>query len=171
MRKDSINQSAIDKALLIYSERGIQTLDFSHTPTDYKRGTVEEPEHVSNIDGRYAEILPPDGSREARFNDLLSQSEGLQSQIDSVQDQMRVSRERGSFQQLQTQMKRVKQLVKEKEAVDARMAVADLNRTQLSSYGNKSDKGSDYAERLDEIGSRIAEIEQMMMNYTESMKG
>jgi chaperonin cofactor prefoldin len=170
MRKDSINQEAIEKALLIYAERGHQTLDFSHTPTDYKKGTVEEPNHVSNIDGRYAEILPAGGSRESKFDALRNQSESLEEEIETVQDQMRVSRERGAFQQLQAQMKKVNQLVKEKEAVDAKMATTDLSRAQLANYGKEENQESDYAERLDEIGSRIAEIEKMMLQFSEMNK-
>jgi hypothetical protein len=171
MRKDSIDQNAIEKAYLIYNERGHQTVDYSHSPTDYARGTVLEPESVGNIDGKYAEILPADVMSGGKFDDLSAKSKELNLAIDEMQNKMRISRERGSFQQLQSQMKEMQKLVKEKEANDAKMAVQDLNRAQMSAYNRTMDQETSYAERLDEIGSRIAEIEAMMLEYTEKYGG
>jgi hypothetical protein len=68
-------------------------------------------------------------------------------------------------------MKEMQKLVKEKEANDAKMAVQDLNRAQMSAYNRTMDQETSYAERLDEIGSRIAEIEAMMLEYTEKYGG
>jgi hypothetical protein len=171
MRKDSIQQDAIEKAYLIFSERGMKTLDYSHTPTDYAKGTVLEPENVGNIDGKYAEILPADVMSGNKFDDLSAKSKELNRSIDEMQNKMRISRERGSFQQLQSQMKEMQKMVKEKEAIDAKMAVQDLTRAQMSAYNRTMDQETSYAERLDEIGSRIAEIEAMMLEYTENYGG
>jgi hypothetical protein len=169
MRKDSINQDAVEKAYLLFSERGMQTVDydFSNKSTDYQRGTVMEPEHVSEIDGKYHEILPASVMSGDKFNDLAAKGKDLNLAIDEMQNQMRVSRERGSFQQLQNQMKQMQKLVKEKEANDAAMAVADLGRAQMNTYNRTMNQEDSYAERLDSIGSRIAEIEAKLLEYSE----
>jgi len=172
MRKDSIDQASLEKAYLIYSERGIQTADysFSHTPTDYQRGTVMEPEAVGNIDGKYHEILPANVMSGNKFDDLAAKGSKLNLAIDEMQNQMRISRERGAFQQLQSQMKQMQKLVKDKEANDAAMAVADLGRAQMTAYNRTMDQNDSYAERLDEIGARIAEIETRMLEFSENQK-
>jgi hypothetical protein len=170
MRKDSLKEEALQKAYLIYAERGgFNTVDydFSHAPTDYQRGTVMEPEHVGNIDGKFAELLPADVISGNKFDDLASKNKDLNLAIDEMQNQMRISRQRGSFQQLQDQMKQMQKLVKQKEANDAAMAVADLGRAQMTAYNRTMNQENSYAERLDAIGSRIAEIEAMMQNYAE----
>jgi hypothetical protein len=172
MRKDSINQSAVEKAYLIYSERGLQTVDydFSHKSTDYQRGTVMEPEHVSEIDGKYHEILPATVMSGGKFDDLDAKGKKLNLAIDEMQNQMRISRERGAFQQLQSQMKQMQRLVKDKEANDAAMAVADLGRAQMTAYNRTMDQDDSYAERLNDIGARIAEIEAKMLEFSENQK-
>jgi hypothetical protein len=172
MRKDSIDQASLEKAYLIYSERGIQTasFDFSHPPTDYARGTVMEPEHVGNIDGKYHEILPADVTSGGKFDDLAAKGKDLNLAIDELQNQMRISRQRGSFQQLQDQMKQMQKMVKQKEANDAAMAVADLSRAQMSTYNRTMNQEESYAERLDAIGTRIAEIEAKLTEYSEGSK-
>ena len=57
MRKDSINNEALEKAYLIYKEHGHQIVDydFSHPPTDYAKGTVMEPESTSKLKEAYNE--------------------------------------------------------------------------------------------------------------------
>ena len=169
MRKDSIQQDAIEKAYLIFSERGHKTVDYdySHKPTDYQRGTVMEPEHVSEIDGKYHEILPASVMSGDKFNDLAAKGKDLNLAIDEMQNQMRISRERGAFQQLQSQMKQMQRLVKDKEANDAAMAVADLGRAQMTAYNRTMDQDDSYAERLNDIGARIAEIEAKMLEFSE----
>ena len=169
MRKDNIDQASLEKAYLMFSERGgFQTMDYSHTPGDRFRGTVVEPEHVSDIDGRYKEILPADVTTGGKYDEMNERSKELNLAIDEMQNKMRISRERGSFQQLQTQMKEMQALVKEKEAVDAKMAVQDLGRAQMQVYNRTRNQESSYAERLDSIGTRIAAIEKAMLEYTES---
>jgi hypothetical protein len=172
MRKDSIDQSAVEKAYLIYSERGLQTVDydFSHKSTDYARGTVLEPESVGDIDGKYHEILPADVTTGFKFDDLAAKGNKLNLAMDEMQNQMRISRERGAFQQLQNQMKMMQKLVKDKEANDAAMAVANLGREQMNVYNRTMNQEDSYAERLDEIGARIAEIEAKMLEFSENQK-
>jgi hypothetical protein len=172
MRKDSIDQSAVEKAYMLFSERGIQTVDydFAHKSTDYARGTVLEPESVGEIDGKYHEILPADVTSGFKFDDLAGKAKDLNMAIDEMQNMMRISRERGSFQQLQNQMKQMQKLVKDKEANDAAMAVADLGRAQMAAYNRTMNQEDSYAERLDAIGSRIAEIEAKMLEFSENHK-
>jgi len=172
MRKDSIDQSAVEKAYLLFSERGMQTVDydFSHKPTDYQRGTVMEPEHVGDIDGKYHEILPATVMTGGKYDALADKGKDLNLAMDEMQNQMRISRERGAFQQLQNQMKMMQKLVKEKEANDAAMAVANLGREQMNVYNRTMNQEDSYAERLDSIGSRIAEIEAKLLEFSENQK-
>jgi len=168
MRKDSIDQEALEKAYLIFSEKGHKTVeyDFSHAPTDYKRGTVEEPEHTSKLKVAFDEFLPP-SSRNAEFNALAARDDQIEQQIEQLQQQMRVSRERGAFQMLQRQMQQVKDLIKEKEAIDAKMAVANLGAAQMDVYDDSMDQ-DDFRE-MASIGEQIAALEAKMIEFRESM--
>ena len=171
MRKDSISKEALEKATLIFSERGLKTVDeytFSHSPTDYKRGTVEEPEHTSKLKMAFDEFLP-DKARNDQFNMLAFRDDQIEQQIEQLQQDMRVSRQRGAFQQLQMQMQQVKDLIKEKEAIDAQMAVQNLGAAQMSVYDDTMDQ-DDFSE-MKEIGNQIAALEAKMVEFRESMKG
>lgn len=165
MRKDSIQTEAIEKAYLIYSERGhqIEDYDFSHAPTDYKRGTVEEPEQTSSLDGAFKEILPKTQQNAEEFNALADRQEQLRGRIDSLQDAMKVTRQRGNFQQLQNQMKQMHDLIKEKERLDAQMATANLGAAQMSVYQDTMDQ-DDFSE-MQEIGAQIAALEEKMREF------
>ena len=170
MRKDNIDPAAIEAAYLIFSERGHKTVDydFSHKPTDYARGTVMEPEHTSKLKVAFDEFLPP-APRNAEFNALAARNNQIERQIEDLQQQMRVSRERGAFQQLQRQMQQVKDLIKEKEAIDAKMAVANLGAAQMDVYNDTMDT-DDFSE-MASIGEQIAALEAKMVEFRESMKG
>jgi len=172
MRKDNIDPKAIEAAYLIYSERGHKTVDydFSHPPTDYMRGTVMEPEQTSVINSRFGELLPRDIRDGGEYNDLADQESELDLRIDSLQQEMKVSRMRGNFQGLQSQMKEIKRLIKQKEAIDAKMAVADLGRKQMDDYDRTYDQDDSYSEMV-ELGGKIAELESKLHQYSESMKG
>jgi len=161
MRKDAISQSAINAARLIYAEHGHHIVDYSHAPTDYARGTVEEPESTGKLKEAFHELLP--GSRNADFNALNVQEEGISRQIDLLQDQMRMSRQRGSFQMLQAQMKKMNMLIKEREKVNAAMAVQNLAATQL-----QTGDFNEFSE-LAEIGEQINRLEKMILEYTETL--
>lgn len=163
MRKDSIQKEAIEKAYLLFSERGgIETQDFSHTPTDYYRGTVEEPEQSSVIDAKFEELLPADVMDGGRYESMEEEAESLNFQIDSLQNQMRISRQMGAFQALQGQMRQIKQLIKAKEALDARMAANNLGRKQMDDYNRTYQQEESYAEQIQSVGDRIARLEEMM---------
>lgn len=163
MRKDSINQEAIEKAYLIFKENGHQVVDydFSHPPTDYKRGTVEEPESTSKLKEAYNELLPPT-ARNAEYNALSIRDDQLERQIDDLQAAMVVSRRLGNFQQLQNQIKQMQALIKEKERINARQAVANLGAAQMEVYNDTMNP--DFSE-MEDIGTRILELEEQLREY------
>lgn len=161
MRKDSIDKSAIEKAYLIYAEHGHQIVDYSHPPTDYSRGTVQEPEHTSKLREAYNELLP-ETPRNAEFNRLAERDDQIENEIEVLQQAMKVSRQRGAFQQLQSQMKQMHALIKEKERIDAKMAVANLGAAQMDVYNDSMDQ--DYSEMAN-IGDQIANLEAKMREY------
>ena len=171
MRKDSINQKAIEQAYLIYSERGHQILDYTHAPTDYKRNTVEEPEATSKLRDAFGELLPANVMDGNRYNDMKDVAGQLNMRIDSLQNEMRISRQRGAFQQLQNQMREMHRLIKEKEALDAQMAVDNLGRKQMDDYDRTMDQDDSYSESMSEISSKIAELEAKMLEYREKLEG
>ena len=166
MRKDSISQEAIDKAILIYKEHGHQIVDYSHPPTDYKRKTVEEPEQTSKLRNAYSELLPPE-ARNREFNALATRDDKIQKDLAELQQQMAVSRQRGNFQQLQNQIKKMEGLIKEKEAIDAKMAVANLGAAEMDVYKDTMNQScNDYSE-VESLSARIAALEEMIQSYTE----
>ena len=171
MRKDSIDQSAIEKAYLIYSERGHQILDYSHEPTDYARGTVQEPDHTSKLKQAFNEVLPADVMDGDRYNSMKDVAGELNLRIDSLQNAMRISRQRGAFQQLQNQMREMQSLIKQKEALDAQMAVDNLGRKQMDDYDRTMDQDDSYSESMAEIGSQIAALEAKLLEYREQAEG
>lgn len=167
MRKDSIDQKAIEAAYLIYSERGHKILDYTHEPTDYARGTVQEPERTSKLRDAFGELTPENVQDGGRYDAMKEMAEALNMQIDSMQNAMRISRQRGAFQQLQAQMKEMQALIKQKEALDARMAVDNLGRKQMDDYDRTMDQESSYSETLQDMGARIAELEAKLLEFTE----
>jgi hypothetical protein len=166
MRKDSIDQKAIESAYLIYKEHGHQIVDYSHPPTDYKRGTVEEPEATSHLKEAFNELLPNKPQNE-EFNRLAERDDQIEREIDSLQQAMKVSRQRGAFQQLQGQMKEMHDLIKEKERIDAKMSVANLGAAQMDVYNDTMEQ--DYSE-MQSIGDQIAALEARMLEYKEQFE-
>lgn len=170
MRKDSIDQKAIEAAYLIYSEKDhkIVDYDFSHPPTDYARGTVMEPESNSKLKQSFNEILPNKPANE-KFNTLQRRDDEIEEAIENLQQAMKVSRQRGAFQQLQNQMRQMNALIKEKERIMADMAVANLGAAQMDAYDDSMDQ-DDFSE-MSEIGSKIAELESRLLEYREQAEG
>lgn len=172
MRKDSINNEAIEKAYLIYKEHGHQIVDydFSHPPTDYKRNTVEEPEHTSKLRDAFNELLPANVMNGERYEDLEKQAHALNLRIDQQQDKLRVCRMRGNFQEFHRCMKEMQNMIKEKERLDARMAVAapggNAGQKQMTDYNRTYEQETSYSE-MEDMGERIAELEQAMREYME----
>jgi hypothetical protein len=170
MRKDSINNEAIEKAYLIYKEHGHQIVDydFSHPPTDYSRETVMEPESNSKIRQAFAELTPANVSNGERYEDLEKQAHALNLKIDEQQNKLRVCRMRGNFQEFHRCMKEMQDMIKEKERLDAKMAVAapggNAGQKQMEDYNRTYEQESSYSE-MEEIGSKIEALEEMMRAY------
>jgi hypothetical protein len=170
MRKDSISQDALEKALLIYAEHGHKTEDwsFSHPPTDYKRGTVEEPEHTSHLKEAFNELLPANVMQGDKYEDLEKQAHALNLRIDQQQDKLRVCRMRGNFAEFHRCMKEMQDMIKEKERLDARMAVAapggNAGQKQMEDYNRTYEQETSYSE-MEDIGSQIAALEEAMREF------
>ena len=170
MRKDSINNEAIEKAYLIYKEHGHQIVDydFSHPPTDYKRNTVEEPEHNSKLRDAFNELLPANVMQGDKYEDLEKQAHALNLKIDKQQDKLRVCRMRGNFAEFHRCMKEMQDMIKEKEALDARMAVAapggNAGQKQMTDYNRTYEQETSYSE-MEDIGAQIAALEDKMREF------
>jgi hypothetical protein len=170
MRKDSINQDAIEKAYLIFKEHGHQIVDydFSHPPTDYARGTVMEPDGNSKLRQAFNELTPANVSNGERYEDLKKQSEALDLRIDKQQDKLRVCRLRGNFAEFHRCMKEMQDMIKEKERLDAKMAVAapggNAGQKQMDDYNRTYDQDDCYSE-ISDIGAQIAALEEKMREF------
>jgi hypothetical protein len=170
MRKDSINQDAIEKAYLIFKEHGHQIVDydFSHPPTDYKRNTVEEPQVTSKLRDAFNELLPANVMQGDKYEDLEQQAHALNLRIDKQQDKLRVCRMRGNFQEFHRCMQEMQDMIKEKERLDARMAVAapggNAGQKQMEDYNRTYEQESSYSE-MEDIGAQIAALEEKMREF------
>jgi hypothetical protein len=170
MRKDSISQKAIESAYLIYSEHGHQILDYSHDPTDYQRGTVLEPEHTSKLKQAFNELLPANVMQGDKYENLEKQAHALNLRIDAQQNKLRMCRMRGNFQEFHRCMQEMQDMIKEKERLDAKMAVAapggNAGQKQQTDYNRTYEQESSYSE-MEEIGAQIEALEEMMLAYLE----
>lgn len=170
MRKDSINSEAIEKAYLIFKEHGHQTVDFSHSPTDYSRGTVLEPEHTSKLKEAYNELSSANVMNGERYEALAARSATLDAQIDAQQDRLRVCRMRGNFQEFHRCMKEMQEMIKEKEGIDAKMAVAapggNAGQKQMDDY-NRTYEQDDFSE-IQSLSERISELENLLLQFAET---
>jgi hypothetical protein len=170
MRKDSIDTKAIEAAYLIYKEHGHQIVDydFSHKSTDYKRNTVEEPEVTSKLRDAFNELLPANVMQGDKYEDLDNRAKALNLRIDKQQDKLRVCRMRGNFQEFHRCMQEMQDLIKEKERLDAKMAVSapggNVGQKQMEDYDRTMDQDDCYSE-MSEIGSQIEALEEMMKSY------
>jgi hypothetical protein len=67
-------------------------------------------------------------------------------------------------------MQEMQDMIKEKERLDAKMAVAapggNVGQKQMTDYDRTMDQESSYSE-MEEIGSQIAALEEMMKAYLE----
>jgi hypothetical protein len=172
MRKDSINPESLKAAYQIFAERGhkIEDYSFSHPPTDYARNTVMEPEANSKLRQAFNELTPANVSNGERYEDLEKQAHALNLKIDAQQDKLRVCRMRGNFAEFHRCMKEMQDMIKEKERLDAKMAVAapggNAGQKQMEDYNRTYEQESSYSE-MEEIGSQITALEEMMKAYME----
>ena len=168
MRKDSIDQKAIETAYLIYSERGHQIVDYSHPPTDYARNTVMEPEATSKLRQAFNELSPANVMQGDKYEDLEKQAHALNLRIDKQQDKLRVCRLRGNFQEFHRCMQEMQDMIKQKEALDARMAVAapggNAGQKQMTDYNRTYEQETSYSEMVN-IGDQITALEDKMREF------
>ena len=170
MRKDSIDQKAIEAAYLIFKEKGhkIVDYDFSHGPTDYKRNTVEEPESGSKLRQAFNELTPANVMNGERYEDLKKASDSLNLRIDEQQNKLRVCKMRGNFQEFHRCMSEMQDMIKERERLDAKMAVAapggNAGQQQMTAYNRTYDQHSSYSE-IQSIGEQIASLEERMREF------
>ena len=143
-----------------FTNKELRIEGYTHTPTDYYRNTVMEPEAISTL-------RPSFGEYEA----MGERHKALTSQINSLNEAMKMSRQRGAFQALQNQMKAVRSLVKEREEVDAKMSVADSVRKKTDDHKIASGLETSYSEQLGSVKHRITQLENMMVNFAEQTKG
>lgn len=115
-----------------------------------------EPEVTSSLKASFYE-----------YETLGKKHREVSSRIENLNEAMKLSRQRGAFQQLQAQMKEVKELVKQKEDLDGKMAVADLARKKDDDHRLAVKQEVSYSEQLSSVGSRIAELEAQMFSYAE----
>jgi hypothetical protein len=172
MRKDSISQEALEKAMLIYAEHGhkIEDYSFSHPPTDYARGTVMEPEHTSKLKEAFNELLPANVMQGDKYEDLEKQAHALNLKIDKQQEKLRVCRMRGNFQEFHRCMQEMQNMIKDKERLDAKMAAAapggNAGQKQMTDYNRTYEQETSYSE-MEDIGAQIAALEEAMKAYME----
>ena len=170
MRKDSINNDALEKAYLIFKEHGHQTVDFSHSPTDYARGTVLEPESTSKLKEAFNELSPANLMNGERYETLDARSKALDVRIDAQQEKLRICRLRGNFQEFHRCLKEIQEMIKEKERLDAEMAVAapggNVGQKQMDDYNRTYDQ-DDFSE-MKSLGERISELENLLLQYAET---
>jgi chaperonin cofactor prefoldin len=127
-----------------------------------------EPENTSVINSRFGEILPENVRDGGEYDSLSDQEKSLDLRIDTLQNEMRISRMQGNFQGLQAQMKEMHSLIKAKEALDAKLATLDLGRKQMADYDRTMDQDDSYSEQIQTVGTRIAELEAKLQEYRES---
>ena len=170
MRKDSISQEALEKAVLIYKEHGHSIVDynFSHPPTDYARNTVMEPEATSKLRQAFNELSPANVMQGDKYEDLEKQAHALNLRIDKQQDKLRVCRLRGNFQEFHRCMQEMQDMIKQKEALDARMAVAapggNAGQKQMTDYNRTYEQETSYSEMVN-IGDQITALEDKMREF------
>jgi hypothetical protein len=134
-----------------FTEEDLKLKKFSHEPTDYFRNTVMEPSVNNHLRPSFGE-----------YDSLGKKHTDLSDRIEALNEKMKFSRQRGAFQALQDQMKEVKNLVKEREKIDAQMATIDLARKKTDDHRIATGEEVSYSERIDSVSDRIANLEKWM---------
>lgn len=147
MRKDSISKEALDRVNRAYSKK---------RSTDYARGTVLEPEVETGLRPSFSE-----------YEALGKTHSELTSKIEALNEKMKLSRQRGAFKTLQDQMREVKELVKERENIDAKMATLDLARKKTDDHRIATRQELSYSEQLNRVSDKLSELESLLF----SLKG
>jgi hypothetical protein len=107
------------------------------------------------------------------YEDLGAQLQSIQSEIARINLAMSNSRRIGAFKALQDQMREIKNLVKLKQKVDARMSVLDLARKKTDDHLYNTGQYTSYSEKAEDIGERIKQLEELVnsdIKYTEALQ-
>jgi predicted nucleic acid-binding Zn-ribbon protein len=132
---------------------------------------VLEPEHTSKLRQAFNEIAPSSIANGERYEALEAQAEALNARIDAQQDKLRVCRMRGNFQEFHRCMQEMQDMIKEKERLDAKMAVAapggNVGQKQMDDYDRTMDQ-DDFSEMSD-LNERISHLETLMAEYMEKL--
>jgi hypothetical protein len=81
---------------------------------------------------------------------------------------MKLSRQRGAFQELQRQMAATKKLVKEREEIDGKMATLDLARKNTDDHNIAAGMETSYSERIDSVSTRIDRLQDLLSTISDS---
>jgi methionine synthase II (cobalamin-independent) len=139
-----------------FPENELQLEGFSHTPTDYYRGTVMEPSATSTLRPSFGE-----------YDAMGERHEAISRAIADLGFAMKLSRQRGAFQELQRQMAATKKLVKEREEIDGKMATLDLARKNNDDHNIAAGMETSYSERIDSMSTRIDRLQELLHNFKE----
>jgi len=105
-----------------------------------------------------------------KYEDLENQAHALNLKIDKQQDKLRVCRMRGNFQEFHRCMQEMQDMIKEKERLDAKMAVAapggNAGQKQQTDYNRTYEQETSYSE-MEDLGAQIAALEEMLQEYME----
>ena len=115
-----------------------------------------EPEVTSKLKASFGE-----------YEELGKEHKRVSDRIAALQEAMKFSRQSGAFQALQNQMREVKALVKQKEDLDAKMAVADLARKKDDDHRLAVKQEVSYSEQLGSVSDRIEQLASLVMQYSE----
>jgi hypothetical protein len=144
MRKDSISKEALDRVTRAYTQK---------RTTDYARGTILQPDVETGLRPSFGE-----------YENLGKEHSALTQKIESLNDKMKLSRQRGAFKALQEQMKEVKNLVKQREDIDSKMATLDLARKKTDDHLIATRQELSYSEKLESVSQRLASLEELLQN-------
>lgn len=115
-----------------------------------------EPEVTSKLKASFGE-----------YEELGKEHKRVSDRIAALQEAMKFSRQSGAFQALQNQMREVKELVKQREDLDGRMAVADLARKKDDDHRLAVKQEVSYSEQLGSVSERIEQLASLVMQYSE----
>lgn len=110
-----------------------------------------EPEQTSKLKASFGE-----------YEALGEKHRQLSQKIEEMGERIGHSRKIGAFQTFHNQRKELNNLVKQREQIDAKMAVMDLARKKTDDYRNNIGKSMSYSEQVDDLSTRIESFAQKL---------
>jgi hypothetical protein len=130
----------------------------TRVPTNYYTGTIMDPSAILPLRASFQE-----------YEDLGAKHRDITTQIENLQERMKESRKSGAFKVLQDQMAKVKNLVKEREDIDAKMAVIDLARKKQDDFNLARKVETSYSEKIQSVEKQISDLEKAFENFSETL--